>query len=104
MASALFVSSPAFRTRVSIVLEQTKAQLSVLPVDWSIVVDDAPDGEETDLVALRGSWAPILAEITLGMVPQTLRRYGLDIFNIHEAIESRAQIDNMTLTQERPYY
>ncbi|PBK71272.1 hypothetical protein ARMSODRAFT_955065 [Armillaria solidipes] len=56
-----------FRTRVSIVLEQANAQLCVLPVDWSIVVDDPPNVEEVGF-ALRGSWSRILSEITFDMV------------------------------------
>ncbi|KAG7439799.1 uncharacterized protein BT62DRAFT_1013423 [Guyanagaster necrorhizus] len=47
-----------------------------VPVDWSIIVDDLPDGEVVGLIALRKSWVPI---ITFDVVQcgRNLEGYGL---------------------------
>ncbi|KAG7439791.1 uncharacterized protein BT62DRAFT_1081312 [Guyanagaster necrorhizus] len=57
-----------FRTQVSIKLNEATSSLSVLPVDWSVVVYDPPDAEEIDPISLQRSWGTIIAGIRSDMV------------------------------------
>ncbi|KAK0235371.1 hypothetical protein EDD85DRAFT_938554 [Armillaria nabsnona] len=53
----------------SALLEQANPQLCVLPVDWSIIVDDPPNVEEVGFAfRLGGSWSRILSQIAFDMV------------------------------------
>ncbi|KAG7446070.1 uncharacterized protein BT62DRAFT_1023723 [Guyanagaster necrorhizus] len=55
-------------TRVSIVLNESTTQLSVLPVDWHVAVDDPPDSLEYDPFCLLATWSVFLVEFTCDMV------------------------------------